>query len=68
MRRLVAYCVPALLFLALPTPSRASNDGIIVFTPPQPQAAESGSGGAPPPSQPYRPCAGDMAAALSKRC
>ena len=48
MRRLVAYCVPALL-LALSTPSLASNDGVIVFTPPQPQAAESGSGGAPPP-------------------
>ena len=47
MRRLVAYCVPALL-LALPTPSLASNDGVIVFTPPQPQAAESASGGAPP--------------------
>ena len=46
MRRLVAYCVPALL-LALPTPSLASNDGVIVFTPPQPQAAESASGGAP---------------------
>ena len=47
MRRLVAYWVPALL-LALPTPSLASNDGVIVFTPPQPQAAESASGGAPP--------------------
>ncbi len=32
MRRLVAYCVPALLF-ALSTPSRASNDGVIVFVP-----------------------------------
>ncbi len=38
MRRLATLCIPALLSPS-PRPLLASNDGVIVFVPPQPQAA-----------------------------
>ena len=70
MRRLATLCIPALL-LAVPVPAMAANDGVIVFAPPETQAAGSASADAAPASSPLRPqspCADDTAGASSKRC
>ena len=53
MRRLATFCIPALL-LAVPTPSLASKDGVIVFVPPQPQAAQSAPSSPAPAPAPAR--------------
>jgi lipoprotein-anchoring transpeptidase ErfK/SrfK len=46
MRRLANLCFPAFLF-AVPAPSMAANDGVIVFVPPETQLSEYASGSAP---------------------
>jgi lipoprotein-anchoring transpeptidase ErfK/SrfK len=46
MRHLATLCIPALLF-AVPTPSMAASDGVIVFVPPEAQLSEYASGAAP---------------------
>jgi len=46
MRRLANLCFPAFLF-AVPAPSMAANDGVIVFVPPETQLSEYASGAAP---------------------
>jgi lipoprotein-anchoring transpeptidase ErfK/SrfK len=46
MRRLAALCFPTLL-CAISAPAMAANDGVIVFVPPAPQAAESAANAAP---------------------
>jgi lipoprotein-anchoring transpeptidase ErfK/SrfK len=47
MRRLATLCFPTLL-CAISAPALAANDGVIVFVPPAPQAAESAAQAAPP--------------------
>jgi lipoprotein-anchoring transpeptidase ErfK/SrfK len=47
MRRLATLCFPTLL-CAISAPALAANDGVIVFVPPAPQAAESAARAAPP--------------------
>ncbi len=51
MRRLAPLCIPALL-LAVPVPAMAATDGVIVFAPPEIQAAGSASSTAAPISAP----------------
>jgi lipoprotein-anchoring transpeptidase ErfK/SrfK len=46
MRRLATLCFPTLL-CAISAPAMAANDGVIVFVPPAPQAAESAANAAP---------------------
>jgi lipoprotein-anchoring transpeptidase ErfK/SrfK len=46
MRRLANLCFPAFLF-AVPAPSMAANDGVIVFVPPETQLSEYASGATP---------------------
>src|SRR3984885_4600781 len=46
MRRLATLCFPTLL-CAISAPALAANDGVIVFVPPAPQAAESAAQAAP---------------------
>jgi lipoprotein-anchoring transpeptidase ErfK/SrfK len=47
MRRLATLCIPVFL-CTVSAPAMAANDGVIVFVPPAPQAAESAAQGAPP--------------------